>query len=132
MSAQQNKERIQNMYRALERGQPELFLGALADDVRWTIIGKTKFSRTYVGKGELTEKLLEPFMAEIEGSFAIEPQNFVAEGAHVVMQSRGRSRTRHGRDYNNTYCHVFRLADGAVVEVTEYLDTELVTEAFRP
>ena len=132
MTAQKNKERIQSMYKALEQGRPEAFLEALADDVRWTIIGSTKFSRTYAGKAELTEKLLEPFMAELDGHLAVEPANFVAEGAHVVMQSQGRSRTRYGKDYNNTYCHVFRLADDQVVEVTEYLDTELVTEAFRP
>ena len=32
-----------------------------------------------------------------------------------------------GGTYNNTYCQVFRIANGKVQEVTEYLDTELVT-----
>ena len=30
----------------------------------------------------------------------------------------------------NTYCHVFRVADGKIREVTEYMDTELVTAVF--
>ena len=46
------------------------------------------------------------------------------------MQARGNSRTKSGDTYNNTYCQVFRLANGKVQEVTEYLDTELVTTAF--
>jgi len=34
-----------------------------------------------------------------------------------------------GVPYNNSYCFVFRLADNQLKEVTEYLDTELVTAA---
>jgi ketosteroid isomerase-like protein len=32
-----------------------------------------------------------------------------------------------GLPYCNTYCFVFRLADGKLAEVTEYMDSELVT-----
>jgi len=32
--------------------------------------------------------------------------------------------------YNNTYCNVYRIADGKIRQLTEYLDTELVTTAF--
>ena len=32
------------------------------------------------------------------------------------MQSRGQSKTKAGKTYNNTYCHVFRLAGGKVQE----------------
>jgi ketosteroid isomerase-like protein len=38
--------------------------------------------------------------------------------------------TTSGKPYNNTYCIVLRLADGKIVQVDEYCDTELVTEAF--
>ena len=31
--------------------------------------------------------------------------------------------------YNNTYCFVFRISEGKVKELTEYMDTELVTAA---
>jgi ketosteroid isomerase-like protein len=46
------------------------------------------------------------------------------------MQAHGKALSKNGRSYNNTYCHVFRIANGKVQEVTEYLDTELVTSAF--
>jgi uncharacterized protein len=38
--------------------------------------------------------------------------------------------SKKGVPYNNTYCHVFRIVNGKIKEVTEYLDTELVTRAF--
>ena len=34
------------------------------------------------------------------------------------------------RNNSNTYCIVWRIAQGKLHEMTEYLDTELVTTAF--
>ena len=56
--------------------------------------------------------------------------DLIAEGDYVALQARGNSRTKSGGTYNNTYCQVFRIANGKVQEATEYLDTELVTTAF--
>ena len=130
MAATENKKLIQEMYRALAAGRPETFLGALDEEVRWTIIGTTPLSKTYSGKRQLVEELLEPFMENLEGPAEIRPENFIAEGDFVAMQSKGSAKTKRGVDYNNTYCHVFRFRDGKIVEVTEYLDTELVRAAF--
>lgn len=30
---------------------------------------------------------------------------------------------------HNTYCYIFRIAEGKVEEITKYMDTELVTTA---
>ena len=38
--------------------------------------------------------------------------------------------TKSGKAYNNTYAQVFRLENGKVQQVTEYLDTELVNAVF--
>jgi ketosteroid isomerase-like protein len=52
---------------------------------------------------------------------------FIAEDDHVVVQARGANTTRAGAPYNNSYCFVFRIEDGKLKEVTEYMDTELAT-----
>jgi ketosteroid isomerase-like protein len=130
MSATENKEIIRNMFAELSKGNGQAFLDRMADGVRFTIIGNTRFSGTFNGKQEFIEKVLRPLSAELEGGLTITPENLIAEGDYVVMQARGNSRTKAGGTYNNTYCQVFRLANGKVQEVTEYLDTELVTKAF--
>ena len=56
--------------------------------------------------------------------------NLIAEGDNVVLQGRGESMTKSGKAYNNTYAQVFRLENGKVQQVTEYLDTELVNAVF--
>jgi ketosteroid isomerase-like protein len=130
MGAAENKKLIQDMFAELSKGNAPAFLNALADDVRFTIIGTTKYSGTCNGKQELINKVLTPLTAQLEGGLTITPENFIADGDFVAMQARGKSTTKSGKPYNNTYCQVFRIANGKVQELTEYLDTELVTSAF--
>ncbi len=54
----------------------------------------------------------------------------IAEADFVVVQLSGQSETKDGGPYNNTYCHVFRIRDGKIGEVTKYFDTELATAVF--
>lgn len=131
MGAAENKEIIRNMFAELSKGNAEAFMSTMADNVRFTIIGATKYSGTFNGKQELVSKLLGPLTSQLEGGLTITPDNFIAEGDYVAMQARGKSNTKSGGAYNNTYCQIFRLANGKVQEVTEYLDTELVTKAFK-
>jgi uncharacterized protein len=130
MGAAENKQFISNMFAELSKGNGDAFLNALADDVSFTIIGSTKYSGTFKGKQELINKLLAPLNAQVEGGMTITPDNLIADGDFVAMQARGKALSKNGRRYDNTYCHVFRFASGKVQEVTEYLDTELITSAF--
>jgi uncharacterized protein len=130
MGAAENKELIRNMFAELSKGNGEAFLGTFADDVRYTIIGTSKYSSTFKGKQDLINRLLGPLTAQLEGGIALTPDNLIAEGEYVAMQAHGKAQSKNGVAYDNTYCHVFRIVGGKVKEVTEYLDTELVTRAF--
>jgi uncharacterized protein len=130
MSADENKELVRNMFAELAKGNAQAFLGNLADNVRFTIIGTTRYSGTFVGKQEFIDKVLAPLSSQLEGGITLTPETFIAEGEYVAMQARGKAQTKSGKSYNNTYCQVFRISNGKVQEVTEYLDTELVTNAF--
>jgi ketosteroid isomerase-like protein len=52
----------------------------------------------------------------------------IADGDVVVVEARGQVTTKSGRPYNQSYCYVFELADGRVRALTEYIDTELVSQ----
>jgi hypothetical protein len=56
----------------------------------------------------------------------------IAEGDIVVMEARGEATSATGRPYNNRYCIVFRLAGGKLAEITDYVDTELITSSLFP
>jgi ketosteroid isomerase-like protein len=130
MGAAENKKLMQDMFAELGKGNGDAFLGNMADDIEFTIIGSTKYSGTFKGKKDLVEKLLGPLNAQLEGGITITPENFIADGDTVAMQAKGKSTTKSGKSYDNTYCQVFTFKDGKVQRVTEYLDTELVTTAF--
>jgi len=128
MGAAENKEVVRQMREA--KGI-DAILATMSDDVRWTLIGTTKFSGILNGKQEIVEKLFKPIFAQLEtpGSNVID--NIIAEGDYVVVQQHGTGRrTKSGKDYNNTYCIVYKVGDGKIKEITEYCDTELVTSAF--
>ncbi len=130
MGASENKEFIRNIFTDLSKGKVETFLDGLADDVRYTIIGTSKYSGTYKGKQELIGRLFQPLMGQLDGGITVTPNNLIGDGDYIAMESHGHAKSKNGVSYNNTYCHVFRIKDGKVQEVTEYLDTELLTRAF--
>lgn len=123
------KETVRGMFAALSAGDAAGFLAPMADDVVFTLIGTTAFSGTRHGKQAIIEGVLAPLGAKLDGGIRMTVDRLIAEGDTVVSLSRGEAKTRDGRDYNNTYAHVWRFRDGRIVEVREYLDTELVTAA---
>ncbi len=130
MDAKKNKEIVRSFYEAGNRGDMDTCFAMLADDITWTNIGTTSLSGTYRGKAELMEKLLGPLFGQLEAGIRSEIVRLVAEGDYVVALTSGTAKTKDGREYNNSYCHVIRLRDGEFVEVTEYFDTHLTGTVF--
>jgi lactoylglutathione lyase len=129
MSAHENKEQLQRIFAELANGNARPFVDSFADDVRWTIIGTTKWSRTYEGKETVLNELLRPLRERMAGPIKTSATRFLADEDCVVVEARGEATTKTGRAYNNAYCWIFRLDGGKVREITEYLDTELVESA---
>lgn len=76
------------------------------------------------------EKPLRPRRARLAaGPIEFFPKRFIAEGEYIVMQAQGRATAKSGGPYINTYCIVCRIVDGKIKEMTDYVDTELITGA---
>jgi len=129
MTATDNKHVMRQIFAELERGEPGPFIAILADDVRWTIVGSTDWSRSYDGKNVVLGELLGPLRERLTDMIKITTTRILADEDCVVVEARGEATTKAGKSYNNTYCWIFQLADGTVRAITEYLDTELVAAA---
>jgi uncharacterized protein len=127
MGAAENKQLLHHVFSEMEKGNSKPFVESLADGVRWTIIGTTRWSGTYDGKQAVLTELLGPLSSQLADRYRLTAHRFIAEGDHVVVEARGRNTTKKGLPYDNTYCWVCRVADGKIQELTEYADTELVT-----
>jgi len=130
MSADHNKKVVQQFYEASNRGDMDTCLGLIADDIRWTNIGTTSLSGTFEGKEELGEKLLGPLFGRLKDGIRTTVHLLIAEGDYVVAQTSGVAETIDGRAYNNTYCWIIRMREGKFAELTEYMDTALLSSAF--
>jgi uncharacterized protein len=128
----ENKALMLEVFDELERGNGQPFVDALAEDIRWRIIGSTEWSGTWEGKPSVQGKLLDPLFAQFATRYRNRALRLIAEGDYVVIECRGNVTTKAGQPYNNTYCYVCRLDGGKVHELTEYCDTELLTKALAP
>jgi uncharacterized protein len=133
MSIEENKQVVRDFYDAAARGDMDTCFALLADDIKWTNIGTTKFSGTYAGKQVLVERLLGPLFAQLKAGISTTIQNLIAEADIVVAQTTGAAETHDGVPYNNSYCQVIRIREGKIAEVMEeYVDTQLTSSVFGP
>lgn len=124
-----NKALLQWVFADLAAGNGRPFLEMLAQDVVWHVEGSTAWSRSYRGKQAVKADLLKPLHMALAGPNPLAVSRMIAEEDCVAVQARGNAVTRAGAPYRNSYCMIFRLVDGRVVEITEYADTALIERA---
>lgn len=132
MNTAHNKLVLQEVFAETAKGNGRPFVAAMADDVTWTVIGSTQWSKTYRGKKAVITELLGPLNAQLANGNTITAHRFIAEDDHVVVEGRGHNTTKAGKPYANIYCWVFRMRGGRVVEIVEYTDTALIDSALQP
>jgi uncharacterized protein len=132
MGSRENKQTIIRVYEALAQGDGQPFLDCLRDDVEWTVLGTTSWSRVYRGKQSVLVDMLAPLRAALSRGARVIVDRVLAEDECVVMQGRGDNVTKRGERYDNDYCHVYDFVDGRVRKVVEYADTELMSRALGP
>ncbi|MFF0310251.1 nuclear transport factor 2 family protein [Streptosporangium sp. NPDC004379] len=132
MSEIDNRALLEEVFAETAKGNGRPFVDALADDLRWTIIGRTAWSRVYEGKRAVLDELLRPLSEQLGGRNVVSAERFVADGDVVVVEARNHGVTTSGHDYPNRYCWIFVMRDGEIAEITEYTDTQLIAEVLAP
>jgi ketosteroid isomerase-like protein len=124
MSASENKWIMERIYAELANGNGRPFVEAMAEDFSWTVMGHSAWSRTWSGKDAVRKELLAPLFARFAGRYTSTAQRMIADGEYVVVECRGNTTTKEGLPYENQYCLVFRLQEGKMKELIEYMDTD--------
>lgn len=130
MSVAENRQLIERWYKALEQGDFETIFDMHHDDVVYNMVGNTPVSGRIYGKeacckGMISEKLLEKLVPEKIG-FARNWTIVAAEGDRVVGLMQGGGPTKLGQNYAQTYCEIFTIREGKVIEMHNFFDTVLV------
>jgi hypothetical protein len=129
MSAEQNRQVVVNFFGNVSAGDFDAATALMSDQMAWTLTGTTPLSGTYKPLSSVQEDFLGPFAEYVEdGHIEMNLLETIADGDRVVALLKGKAKGKYG-DYNNTYCHVFRVSDGKIQDVTEFCDTVLIETA---
>ena len=131
MSESENKELLQGIFDEMARGNTIALSEAMADDFRWVFPGTWSWSGVWASKEVVVDVLLRPLMAQF-ASYRSEADLILADGDRVIVQAHSLATTKRGEAYNQTYCLIFRVADGRLTEVVEHCDTALVERVLDP
>ena len=120
-----NRALITKAFEGLRHGDPAHFMPLFAEDIEWRVMGSSAWSKHARGLASVERELIGPLFARFAGPYLNIPELILADGEHVVVLAKGDAPTVEGTRYANEYCFVFRLSDGKIVEVREYMDTKL-------
>lgn len=119
--AQINKQIVTRFLELFSSGAVTETMAMMTDDATWWVAGTMPISGTY-DKAAFTH-LLSGVLETCTGPIQITPRTFTVEGDRVALEAESYTQTRNGRIYNNLYHFVFKLRDGKIAAVKEYLDT---------
>jgi uncharacterized protein (TIGR02246 family) len=120
-----SREVVQKAIDALNAGDSEGFIGSFSDDFDFWMPGTTPVSGRTKGIKEFTD-VVTGVAEYLDVAITIKVTNFIACGEWVVTEAVGHGVTKKGKDYNNTYCHLWQVRDGKIVNFVEYNDTDLI------
>ena len=127
-NATENKRKMQYVMTELSKGNRQPFGEIMADDFCWKMIGTTIWSGIYQGKASVINDLMKPLFDNFADVYTNTASRFIAEDDFVVIECKGKVNTKSGKPYNNTYCYICKFSKGKLIELTEYLDTQLVVD----
>ncbi|MBT4161045.1 MAG: SnoaL-like domain-containing protein [Gammaproteobacteria bacterium] len=132
MTVADNRALIERWYRALAENDFDTIYDMHDDDVIYNMLGNTPVSGRIYGKeaccnGMIGQKLLEK-MVPGQIQFAKEWKIVAAECDRVVGLMIGGGPTKNGENYDQTYCEIFTIREGKIVELHAFLDTVLVEQ----
>jgi len=130
MSIEENKQIARNLFENMSNLKFEAMLDAIAEDVRWFVLGGTYFGET-MNKEQL-RKSLRPVKVGVPNGLNLKISRVIAEGDNVVVEAEGNAPTAGNKTYHNKYVWVLTIRNGKVVEGREFMDTMHVLETFGP
>jgi ketosteroid isomerase-like protein len=132
MNTAANKKLIQQVFADSASRSGTTFVDSLAEDACWTVTGQNSWSQQFKGR----DAIMNGLMGYFRSFFAERPRtvafNFIADGEYVAVEARGDNVTKTGQRYDNHYCLVYRVVDGKITEIKEYLDSDLVERVLGP
>lgn len=122
---EESRQVVQKAIDALNSEDNEGFISCFSDDFEFWMPGTTPVSGRTKGIAEFAD-LVTKVAEYLDVMITIKVTNFIACGEWVVSEATGHGVTKKGKDYNNCYCHIWRVQNGKITKFVEYNDTDLI------
>ena len=124
------RERVEECFAAWRDGSGSPF-DLLADDVRWTIVGRSDASGTYVGREAFMRKVIRPFNTRMRKALKPTLRGLFTQGDTVVIFFDASGVALDGQAYANTYAWFWQMREGRVVEAHAFFDSIAFNDLWR-
>ena len=133
MNEETNTKLIQQAYQSIKTGDIPSFLDILAENVLWIMpdMPNVPFAGTWQGRDQVGQFFRR--MVEVQNVVEFEPAEFIAKGEKVVVLGHFVMRVKAtGKVSRSQWVHVWKLDEGKVSYMREYVDTLAVSRAYSP
>ena len=103
----------------------------LAEDMSWTIVGRSEASRTYPSRVAFIDQVIRPFNARMREPLKPTIRSLHADGSSVVIFFDASGIARDGIPYTNTYAWIWQMEDGKVVNAHAFFDSIAFNDLWR-
>lgn len=125
----ENKQLIQRMYDAFNRGDIDTVLAGVTGGVAWHALGAAPFDGRYLGRDQVRQFF--KVLGESVQMDQFDVDEILADGNKVVALGKLRATVREsGHHYETPWVHIFELREGKVASLHIFSDTHAVASAF--
>jgi uncharacterized protein len=125
-----NKDIVMTAWKKFSTRDPAVIEACFTEDAAW-IVPERNATALALGRGEvkrLNRQEIVEFVAHEFGRVFVSGVNIEIKGVYgdgdtVVVEQRFSATIANGNAYQNDYCFVFKVHDGKIAEMREYMDT---------
>ena len=126
MGIEENKALVREYFRRMQAGEATV-ADLMTDDVTWWVPQSSEFGGTHRGKASVLA-LMGKGVDLYQLPLTVVVEEMVAERDQVCVQLAIEAKTAAGLPYRNDYHFAFRVRDGRIAAVREYVDTKYASE----
>lgn len=126
-----NLEIIQATYEGASADNGKHLLATLAPTATWTEAAGFPYAGTYTGPDEIVAKVFGRLASEWQ-DYRATVHSYLADGDRVAAFGlySGTYRAT-GKTMSATFAHLYRLKDGKIVSMEQYVDSAMVLQAMQ-
>ncbi|MBN2060598.1 MAG: nuclear transport factor 2 family protein [Deltaproteobacteria bacterium] len=127
-----NTEVVKTFYEMTDRGNMDAVMALMSPDILWTEMAGFPYGGTYRGKEAVMSGVFARLGSDWD-DFSVTRDAFYDAGDTVVISGNYSGvYKKTGKGFNARFTHIWKLKDGKIIKMEQFVDTLLVDRAVNP